>query len=88
MSQILFIFLYFQKVEVEYFEEALDAASELEGVDGGRVAMVGNSKGEKKKGVLIRENGGFLHYSISEPWWPLSRLKLVVFPAELQVFLH
>ena len=38
---------------MEYFEEALDAASELAGVDGGRVAMVGNSKGEKEKGGVL-----------------------------------
>ncbi len=70
---------------MEYFEEALDAASELEGVNGRRVAMVGNSKGEKKKRGFKWENGGFFIY---EPWWPFSRLKLVVFLAELQVFLH
>ena len=46
----------------------------------------GTRKVRRKKGGFKWENGGFLHYFISEPWWPFSRLKLVVFLAELQFF--
>ncbi len=57
---------------MEYFEEALDAASELAGVDGGRVAMVGNSKGGKEKGVLSGKMEVFSFPNLGGPFPALN----------------